>query len=279
MLNDNRANVDTAGPSTPVEIMGLDEVPEPGELFNVVSDEKLARQLADQRKAERKTEEANAKKKVTLDNLFSSIEEGEMKELKVIVKADVQGSVEAVSENLMKISNDEVKVNVIHGGVGAINDTDVMLASTSDAIIVGFNVRPIADAKDRAVREGVDIRTYRVIYECIEEIEAAMKGMLEPTYSEVVIGNLEVRDVFKITGVGTIAGCYVTTGKITSKSKVRVVRDGVVIAEDEISSLKRFKDDVKEVKTGFECGVGLEKYNDIKVGDEFEAFIMQENKE
>lgn len=279
MLNDNRTNVDTAGPSTPVEIMGLDEVPEPGELFNVVSDEKLARQLADQRKAERKTEEANAKKKVTLDNLFSSIEEGEMKELKVIVKADVQGSVEAVSENLMKISNDEVKVNVIHGGVGAINDTDVMLASTSDAIIVGFNVRPIADAKDRAVREGVDIRTYRVIYECIEEIEAAMKGMLEPTYSEVVIGNLEVRDVFKITGVGTIAGCYVTTGKITSKSKVRVVRDGVVIAEDEISSLKRFKDDVKEVKTGFECGVGLEKYNDIKVGDEFEAFIMQENKE
>ncbi|MDO5014358.1 MAG: translation initiation factor IF-2 [Clostridia bacterium] len=278
MLNDKRQSINTAGPSTPVEIMGLDEVPEPGDLFNAVSDEKLARQLADQRKAERKQEEANLTKKVTLDNLFSSIEQGEMKELKIIVKADVQGSVEAVTQNLSKISNDEVKVNVIHGGVGAINDTDVMLASTSDAIIVGFNVRPIADAKERASREGVDIRTYRVIYECIEEIEAAMKGMLEPTYSEVVIGNIEVREVFKISGVGTIAGCYVTSGKITSKSKVRVIRDGVVIAEDDIASLKRFKDDVKEVATNFECGIGLEKYNDIKVGDEFEAFIMQENK-
>ncbi len=211
-----------------------------------------------------------------MDNLFSQLEQGELKDLNVIVKADVQGSVEAVRESLVKLSNDEVRVNVIHGGVGAINESDEMLAATSGAIIVGFNVRPDPVAKEAAERDGVEMRLYRVIYDCLDEIEAAMKGMLAPKFREALLGNLEVRQTYKVSGVGTIAGCYVRDGKITRDAKVRVVRDGIVIAEDEIDSLRRFKDDVKEVASGYECGVGLAKYGDIKEGDIFEAFIMEE---
>ena len=211
-----------------------------------------------------------------MDNLFSQLSEGECKELGVIVKADVQGSVEAVKDSLVKLSNEEVKVKVIHGGVGAINETDVMLASTSGAIIVGFNVRPDAVAKESAARDGVDIRTYRIIYDCINEIEAAMKGMLAPKTREVILGNVEVRDTYKISNVGTIAGSYVTDGKVTRNCLIRVVRDGIVIAEDAIASLRRFKDDVKEVAQGYECGISLEKFADIKIGDVLEAFIIEE---
>ena len=214
--------------------------------------------------------------RVTLDNLFDSIQEGERKELNIIVKADVQGSVEAVRENLLKLSNDEVKVNVIHGAVGAVSESDVMLANASGAIIVGFNVLPNAVAKDMAERDGVDIRMYRVIYDCIEEIQAAIKGMLAPKVREHRYGSAEVRQVYKISGVGTVAGSYVLDGKIVRNSQIRVVRDGVIIAEDAIASLKRFKDDAKEVASGFECGIGLEKFNDIKEGDVLESFAMEE---
>ncbi len=276
MTNENGQVVKEAGPSVPVEITGLAEVPSAGDVFDAVSDERLARQLVEQRKQKAKEELFNAAQKVTLDNLFSHLEEGDMKELNIIVKADVQGSVEAVRESLEKISNEEVRVKVIHGGVGAINESDVMLAGTSGAIIVGFNVRPDAVAKASAERDGVDIRMYRVIYDCIEEITSAMKGMLAPKYREVIIGQVEVRDTYKISSVGTIAGCYVTDGKVTRNAKIRVVRDGIVIVDDEIASLRRFKDDVKEVAQGYECGIGLEKYGDIKEGDVFEAFIIEE---
>ena len=276
MLDENGRSVKEAGPSVPVEITGLDEVPSAGDNFDAVSDERLARQLVEQRKQKAKDEAFKATQKVTLDNLFSQLEQGELKDLNVIVKAVVQGSVEAVRDSLVKLSNDEVRVNVIHGGVGAINESDEMLAATSGAIIVGFNVRPDSVAKEAAERDGVEMRLYRVIYDCIDEIEAAMKGMLAPKFREAVLGNLEVRQTYKVSGVGTVAGCYVRDGKITRDAKVRVVRDGIVIAEDEIDSLRRFKDDVKEVSEGYECGVGLKKYGDIKEGDIFEAFIMEE---
>ncbi len=276
MTNENGKALKEAGPAVPVEITGLAEVPAAGDAFDAVSDERLARQLVEQRKQKAKEEEFNAAKKVTLDNLFSHLEQGEMKELGVIVKADVQGSVEAVRESLEKISNEEVRVKVIHGGVGAINESDVVLAGTSGAIIVGFNVRPDAVAKSLAERDGVDMRMYRVIYDCIEEITAAMKGMLAPKFREVALGQIEVRNTYKISSVGTIAGCYVTNGKVTRNAEIRVVRDGIVLTEDKISSLRRFKDDVKEVAQGYECGIGLEKYNDVKEGDVFEAFIIEE---
>ena len=278
MTNENGKVLDSAGPSVPVEIMGLAEVPQAGDTFDAVSDEKLARELVEQRKREAKEEEFKQYQKVTLDNLFSSISQGDMKELNIIVKADVQGSVEAVKQNVEKLSNDEVKVKVIHGSVGAINESDVMLANASNAIIVGFNVRPDPVAAEIAERDGVDMRMYRVIYDCIEELEAAIKGMLAPKFREVVLGRAEVRNVFKLSSAGMIAGSYVLDGKITRNSQIRVVRDGIVIFEDAIASLKRFKEDAKEVASGYECGVGLEKFNDIKEGDILEAFIMEEVK-
>ena len=276
MTNDKGKTVHTAGPSVPVEITGLAEVPEAGDVFNAVEDERLARELVEQRKHEAKQAKFNEYQKVTLDNLFSQIEQGEMKELSLIVKADVQGSVEAVTQSLEKLSNEEVRVRVIHGGVGGIKESDVMLASASNAIIIGFNVRPDQTAEENAARDKVDIRTYRVIYDAIEEIETAMKGMLAPKYREVVMGRIEVRQVYKISNVGAVAGAYVLSGKVTRQCEIRVVRDGIVIAEDKMSSLKRFKDDAKEVGEGYECGITLEKFRDFKEGDIFEAFIMEE---
>lgn len=276
MTDENGRVVKVAGPSVPVEITGLAETPDAGDGFDAVSDERLARELVEQRKEKIKNDLFNSKQKVTLDNLFSQLSEGDLKDLNVIVKADVQGSVEAVKDSLVKLSNEEVRVNVIHGGVGAINESDVMLAQASGAIVVGFNVRPDAVAKATAERDGVDIRTYRVIYDCIEEIESAMKGMLAPKFRENILGTAEVRDTYKISNVGMIAGCYITNGKVTRSCQIRVVRDGIVICEDVIKSLRRFKDDVKEVAQGYECGIGLEKFSDIKEGDIFEAFIMEE---
>ena len=268
--------VNEAGPSVPVEISGLTEAPNAGDTFDAVSDERLARELVEQRKQKEKEAQFNAVQKVTLDNLFSTIEAGEMKELNIIVKADVQGSVEAVKQSLEKLSNNEVRVKVIHGGVGAVNESDVMLANASNAIIIGFHVRPDPVAAANAERDNVEMRMYMVIYDCIEDVEAAIKGMLAPKIRDVDLGRLEVRSTFKISSVGTIAGCYVLSGKIQRNAKIRVVRDGIVIAEDEIDSLRRFKDDVKEVATGYECGVGLKKFNDIKDGDILEAYITEE---
>ncbi|MBR1781355.1 MAG: translation initiation factor IF-2, partial [Oscillospiraceae bacterium] len=266
----------TAGPSVPVEIIGMAEVPEAGDDFYVVEDERMARELAEQRKQEKKDALSRPVQKVSLDDLFSQIKQGEMKTLNIIVKADVQGSAEAVKISLEKLSNEEVNVRVIHCAVGAINESDVMLASTSNAIIVGFNVRPDAQAKVAAERDKVDMRMYRVIYECIEEIEAAMKGMLAPKFKEVELGRVEVRQVYKITNVGIVAGSYVLDGKVTRNAKLRLVRDGIVIHEGEIASLQRFKDSVKEVAAGYECGITLEKFSDLKVGDILECFEMQE---
>ena len=276
MVNERGQRMKSAGPSVPAEIMGLAETPNAGDSFDAVSDERLARELVEQRKQKEKEDKFNAQHKVTLDNLFSSLKEGEMKELSIVVKADVQGSVEAVTQNLEKLSNDEVRVRVIHGGVGAINDSDVMLAGVSNAIIVGFNVRPDSNAQAAAERDGVEMRMYRVIYDCIEEIEAAMKGMLAPKFREVALGKVEVRTVMNLSSAGKIAGSYVLEGKVLRSAQIRVVRDGIVITEDEISSLRRFKDDVKEVAAGFECGIGLAKFNDIKEGDIFEVFNMEE---
>ena len=276
MVDDKSRKVKEAGPSVPVEIMGLAEAPQAGDAFDAVSDERLARELVEQRKQKQKEEQFKSFEKVTLENLFSSLKEGELKELNIIVKADVQGSVEAVKQSLEKLSNEEVRVKIIHGGVGAINESDVMLANASNAIIVGFNVRPDPVAAQNAERDGVDIRCYRIIYDCIDEIQAAIKGMLAPKFREVQQGRAEVRQIVKISSVGNIAGCYVLSGKVTRNSKIRVVRDGVVITEDEISSLRRFKDDVKEVAQNFECGIGLAKFNDIKEGDIFEAFTIEE---
>ncbi len=276
MTNDKGEAVKSAGPSVPVEITGLDEVPVGGDIFNSVTNEHLARQLVQQRKDERKEEIFNAQTKVTLDNLFDQMKQGEMKELKIIVKADVQGSVEAVRQSLEKLTNDEVRVNVIHGAVGAVNESDVMLANASNAIIVGFNVRPDANAQNSAERDGVDMRMYRVIYDCIEEIESAMKGMLAPKTREVELGTAEVRNVIKIKSVGTVAGSYVKKGKITRNGMVRVVRDGIIIADDNVASLQRFKDSVKEVAEGYECGICLEKFSDLKEGDIFEVYEIEE---
>ncbi|WP_243411877.1 translation initiation factor IF-2 [Ruminococcus difficilis] len=279
MTDDKGRRVKEAGPSIPVEITGLDDVPTGGDTFNAVTDERLARELVEQRKHEKKEAEFNARTKVTLDNLFDQMKLGEVKELKIIVKADVQGSVEAVRQSLEKLSNEEVRVNIIHGAVGAVNESDVMLANASNAIIVGFNVRPDANAQANAERDGVDMRMYRVIYDCIEEIESAMKGMLAPKTREVILGTAEVRDVIRIKSIGNIGGCYVKSGKIQRGAGVRVVRDGIIIADDTIGSLQRFKDSVKEVNEGYECGIGLEKYNDIKEGDIFEVFTIEEYRE
>ncbi len=275
MTNENGKVVKVAGPSVPVEIIGLAEVPSAGDEFNAVEDEKMARSLAEQRRDAAKQEEFKANARVNLDDLFSQISEG-TKTLNVIIKADVGGSAEAVKQSLLKLSNDEVKVRILHAAVGGVTEGDVMLAAASDAIIVGFNVRPDRIALDSAERNGVDIRTYRVIYDCINEIEAAMKGMLAPKYREVLLGHAEVRQAIRVPNVGTIAGCYVLDGKIARHAKIRIVRDGIVVSEDEIASLKRFKDDVKEVGTTYECGVGLREWNDIQVGDIFEAFVLEE---
>ena len=279
MTNDDGKKIESAGPSVPVEIIGLAEVPGAGDIFDAVDDEKMARELVEQRKDKEKEERNKLFHKVTLDNLFDSIQQGEMKELNIIVKADVQGSVEAVRSSLEKLTNEEVRVRVIHGAVGAINESDVMLAAASGAIIVGFNVRPDRTATDSAAQQGVDMRMYRVIYDAIEEMEQAMKGMLEPKFKEVVLGHAEVRQVFKITGAGAVAGCYVQDGKIQRNAEVRVVRDGIVFHEGHLNTLKRFKDDVKEVATSYECGMSIENYNDIKEGDIIECFVMEEVKQ
>ena len=276
MVNDKGAKLTSAGPSVPVEITGLGEVPEAGAHFNAVADERLARELVEQRKEEEKRKTNAPISKVSLEDLFSQIQAGEMKTLNIIVKADVMGSVEAVKASLEKISNEEVRVRVIHGAVGAISESDVMLASTSNAIIVGFNVRPDAVARESAARSHVDMRMYRVIYDAIDEIEAAMKGMLAPKFREAVIGHAEVRQTYKVSSVGTVAGCYVTDGKIQRACDVRIVRDGIVVHEGHLASLQRFKDAVKEVASGYECGLSFEKYNDIKLGDIVEAYVMEQ---
>ena len=279
MINDKGQRVTTAGPSTPVEISGLSEVPSAGDVFNAVNDERMARELAEERRISQASNAMPGAKKVSLEDLFSQIQAGEMKTLNLIVKADVQGSAEAVKTSLEKISNDEVRVKVIHSAVGAINESDVMLAATSGAIIVGFNVRPDNAARDSAVRSNVDMRMYRVIYDCINEIEAAMKGMLAPKFKEVVIGHAEVRETYKVSKVGTVCGCYCTDGKIQRGCDVRVLRDNIVIHEGSLASLRRFKDDVREVASGYECGMQVEKFNDIKVGDIIECFVMEQIKE
>ena len=279
MTNDKGLQVKDAGPSIPVEITGLTEVPAPGDEFNAVADERMARQLVEQRKQKIKDDANKLNQKVTLESLFSKLQEGEMKELNLIVKADVQGSAEAVKASLEKISNDEVRVKVIHAGVGAINESDILLASTSNAIVVGFNVRPNDQAQAAAKRDKVDVRMYRVIYDAINEISDAMKGMLAPKFREAIIGHAEVRQTYKVSAIGTIAGCYVKDGTITRDASVRVLRDNIVIHEGKLGSLQRFKDSVKEVAAGYECGMSIEKYNDIKEGDIFECFVMEQIKE
>ena len=276
MINDKGQRVTEAGPSTPVEISGLSEVPSAGDVFNAVADERMARELAEERRVQQMNNSMGGTKKVSLEDIFSQIKSGEMKTLNIIVKADVQGSAEAVKSSLEKISNDEVRVKVIHSAVGAINESDVMLAATSGAIIVGFNVRPDNAARDSAARSNVDMRMYRVIYDCINEIEAAMKGMLAPQFKEVIIGHAEVRETYKVSKVGTVCGCYCTDGKIQRGCEVRVLRDNIVIHEGELASLRRFKDDVKEVASGYECGMQVEKFNDIKIGDVIECFVMEQ---
>ena len=275
MVDEKGKRLKKAGPSTPVEIIGLSEVPDAGDNFVVMDDEKDARQIAEKRKDKQKQEQQKSTMKVSLEDIFSQIQEGKMKELNIIVKADVQGSVEAIKQSLQKLSNEEVKVKTIHGGVGAISESDVMLASASSAIIIGFNVRPQPAAAELAERDDVDIRLYRVIYNAIDDIEAAMKGMLEPEYKEVVLGHAEIRTIFKVSNVGTIAGCMVTDGKVTRNSSVRLVRNGIVVHEGTLASLKRFKDDAKEVAAGYECGLNLDKYNNIEEGDIIESFIIE----
>ncbi len=275
MIDDKGKKLKKAGPSTPIEILGLSEVPDAGDIFNVVDDEKIAKTVAENRKDKHKQEQVHVAQPVSLDQLFNQIQEGKVKELNVIIKADVQGSAEALKQSLLKLSGIEVKVNPIHGGVGAITDTDIMLAAASNAIIIGFNVRPQPATIALAEKSKVDIRLYRVIYNAIEDIEAAMKGMLEPEYKEVVQGHVEVRAVFKVSSVGTIAGCYVTDGKINRNNDIRIIRDGIVIHEGKLASLKRFKDDAKEVNTGFECGLNIERFNDIQEGDIIESYTIE----
>ena len=278
MFDDKGKKIKTAGPSIPVEILGLSEVPAAGDRFNVVKDEKTARNMAETRKTNLREEHFQSSNRVSMENLYSQIQEGSVKELGVIVKADVQGSVEAVRQSLEKLSTDNVKVRVIHSGVGAITETDVVLAAASNAIIIGFNVRPDNNAATIGENEGVEIKTYRIIYDALDDIKAAMLGMLDPVYKEVVLGRVEIRQIYKVSNVGTIAGSYVLNGKITRNSSVRVLRNGIVITESTLASLKRFKDDAKEVAAGFECGLSIEKFNDIKEGDIVEAFIMEEVK-
>ncbi len=276
MTNARGQKLTEAGPSVPVEIIGMSEVPGAGDDFHAVDDERMARELVAQRKDEQKAAAAGPSHKVSLEDLFSQIKEGEMKDLNIIVKADVQGSAEAVKASLEKLTNEEVRVRVIHCAVGAINESDVMLAATSNAIVVGFNVRPDNNAKESAVRNKVDMRMYRVIYDCINEIETAMKGMLAPKFKEVELGQAEVRNVFRITGVGMVAGCYVTNGKMQRGAQMRLLRDNVVIYDGAIASLQRFKDSVKEVASGYECGITFEKFQDIKEGDVIEAYLMEQ---
>ncbi|MEE0325283.1 MAG: translation initiation factor IF-2 [Butyricicoccus sp.] len=278
MTDERGRKLENAGPSVPVEIIGLGEVPDAGDIFYAVDNERMARELVEQRKEKEKEERNKAMQKVTLENLFDTIQQGNMKELNIVIKADVMGSVEAVRSSLLKLSNEEVRVNVIHGAVGAINESDVMLAAASNAIIVGFNVRPERVAADSAHDQDVEIRLYRVIYDCIEEMEQAMKGMLDPKFKEVVVGHAEIRQTFKVSGIGTIAGAYVQDGKIVRSCEVRIVRDGIVIHEGHLNSLKRFKDDAKEVTAGYECGMGIENYNDLKEGDIIESFVMEQIK-
>ena len=277
MMDDKGRRVKEAGPSQPVEILGLNEVPNAGEVFVGCKSEKEARNFAETFIAQNKVKLLEeTKSRMSLDDLFNQIQEGNLKELDIVVKADVQGSVEALKQSLLKLSNDEVVIKVIHGGVGAINESDVILASASNAIIIGFNVRPDATAKDIAEREGVDIRLYRVIYNAIEDVEAAMKGMLDPVFEEKILGHAEVRQTFKASGVGTIAGAYVQDGIFERNCSVRLIRDGIVVFDGPLASLKRFKDDVKEVRAGYECGFVFENYNDIKEGDSVEAYKMVE---
>ena len=278
MFDDKGKKIRTAGPSIPVEILGLSEVPSAGDRFHEVKNEKTARDMADKRKQKERADNFQTTHKVSLEDLYNQIKEGKVKELSIIIKADVQGSIEALKQSLQKLSNDEIKVRVIHGAVGAITETDVTLATASNAIIIGFNVRPDNNAVALAEKEAVDIKTYRVIYNAIDDIKAAMVGMLEPDYKEVVLGKAEIRQTYKISNVGTIAGCYVLDGKLTRNSKIRIIRDGIVIFESELASLKRFKDDAKEVAAGYECGLSIEKFNDIKEGDIVEAFIIEEVK-
>ena len=278
MVDDRGNKVKKAGPSVPVEIIGLSEVPEGGDIFHAVNDEKKARAVVEKRKEKIKSDSIQSRAAVSLDALFDQIKQGEVKELNIIVKADVQGSVEAVKQSLTKLSNEEVRVNCIHGGAGGVTESDVMLAAASNAIIVGFNVRPDNGALSSAKQNNVDIRLYRVIYHAIDEIEAAMKGMLAPKFKENVLGHAEVRNTFKVSGVGTIAGGYILDGKISRNSQVRIVRDGIIVHEGILSSLKRFKDDVKDVSSGYECGIGIENFNDIKDGDIIESFVMEEIK-
>ena len=278
MINDKGQRITEAGPSVPVEISGMSEVPSAGDTFNAVADERMARELVEERKTQQKNAAFGTNKKVSLEDLFSQIQAGEMKTLNIIVKADVQGSAEAVKASLEKITNEEVRVKVIHSAVGAINESDVMLAATSGAIIVGFNVRPDNAARDSAARSNVDMRMYRVIYDCINEIEAAMKGMLSPKFKEAIIGHAEVRETYKVSKVGTVMGCYVTDGKIQRGCQVRVLRDNIVIHEGDLASLRRFKDDVKEVASGYECGMQIEKFNDVKVEDVIECYVMEQIK-
>lgn len=276
MTNDKGLKVDEAGPCVPVEVAGLAEVPTAGDEFAAVANERLARELVEKRKHEQKEEQFKQYQKVTLDNLFDQMKEGELKELPIIVKADVNGSVEAVRQSLEKLSNDEVRVRVIHGAVGAVNRSDVMLAQASGAIIIGFNVRPDNNAREMSEAGEVEIRLYRIIYDAIDDVKQAMKGLLTPKTREVELGRAEVRQVYKISNVGTVAGCYVLDGKVARNALIRVVRDGIVLVEDKIDSLKRFKDDAKEVAQGYECGIGLDKFNDIKEGDILESFMLEE---
>ena len=276
MFDDKGKKIKSAGPSIPVEILGLSEVPEAGDRFHQVKNEKTAREIANKRKQKVREEHLQSAHKVSLENLYNQIKEGKVKELNIIVKADVQGSVEALKQSLQNLSNEEVKVRVIHGAVGAITETDVTLALASNAIIIGFNVRPDINAQNAAEKESVDINTYRVIYNAIEDVKAAMLGMLEPDYKEVVLGKAEIRQTYKISSIGTIAGCYVIQGKMVRNAKARVIRDGVVVFESELASLKRFKDDVKEVAEGYECGLSIDKFNDIKEGDIVEDYTMKE---
>lgn len=276
MMNDRGENVKEAGPSTPVEVLGFSEVPQAGDIMRAMKDDKAARQLAKERQEEQREQELARSARISLDDLYDRIQEGEIKELNIIIKADVQGSVEALKQSLEKLSDEQVRLNVIHGGAGAITESDVMLASASNAVIIGFNVRPEPSAKKEAEREEVDIRLYRVIYDALEDMEAAMKGMLEPEYREVTLGQVEVRTTFKVPKVGTIAGSYVLEGKVVNGSPVRLIRDGVVIYEGKIESLRRFKDDVREVASGYECGIGLHNFNDIKEGDILEVYTVEE---
>ena len=276
MINYKGRRVKQAGPSTAVEILGLSEVPSGGDQFVQVPNDKAARLIAEKRQELRREEMLKASSKISLDDLFEQLSEGKVKDLNIVIKADVQGSVQAVKQSLERLSTDEVQIKVIHGGVGAITESDVLLASASNAIIIGFNVRPVAGADQLAEKETVDIRTYTIIYKAIEDMKAAMSGMLDPEYVDEDTGKVDVREVYKIFGVGTIAGCYVLTGNIYRNCKVRIVRDGIIIHEGELDSLRRFKDDVKEVAQGYECGLGFVNYNDIKVGDIVEAYIVKE---